>query len=299
MTQNEKSTGFQGCPILGVGLGLRTPLLEKTLQAKQDGLLDWVEFTPENYMGAQSAEALDELKQAQVLYPLISHGVSMSIGSTDPFNEDYLSDLEELFDWVNPPWFSDHLCFSSVNGIYFHDLMPLPRTQEAIEHLAARVAFLKARFNRPILLENASYYMTYPQDELSDAAFFSQVVEAADCGMLLDVNNVFVNSINHHFDPKAYIAELPLERVVQIHVAGHHEYPEGLVDTHGNTIKDEVWDLLEWTLERCRPCGAMIERDLYIPEFEELLPEIQRLREIWDRTQVQTTVLPQKQAALV
>lgn len=278
-----RPTGFQNCPILGVGLGFRKELVQETLAATD--LLDWLEFTPENYMGPPS-RALDDLKKAHSLFPLVSHGVSMSIGSVDSFNEAYLQNLEALFGIVNPPWFSDHLCFSSINETYFHDLIPLPRTKEAVSHMAGRIQYLQDRFQRPVLVENVSYYVKYPQDELSDAQFFADVLETADCGMLLDVNNVYVNSVNHQFDPRPYIEALPLERVVQIHVAGHHEFPEGLVDTHGNAVKEDVWSLLEWTMSRCKPCGVMIERDTSIPSFETLVPEIQRLREIWDKTQL-------------
>ena len=135
-----------------------------------------------------------------------------------------------------------------------------------------------------MLIENISQYLNAPQDELSDAAFITQILEAADCGLLLDVNNVYVNSQNHRFDPLAFLNEIPLERVVQIHVAGHHQFPEGLVDTHGAPVIDAVWELLRWTLFRCQPCGVMLERDTDIPEFEELVPELQQIRQIWQET---------------
>lgn len=276
-----ESTGFQGCPVLGVGLGLRRPLLEETLLSGP--VVDWLEFTPENFMG-RGGQARRMLERAKAQYPLVSHGVSLSIGSLDPFNPAYLEDLSELFAWTNPPWFSDHLCFSSIEGNYFNDLLPLPRTQETVSHVAARLQFLQNRFQRTVLIENISQYMHSPDDALTDAEFITRILEEADCGLLLDVNNVYVNSRNHGFDPLEFLGNIPLERVVQIHVAGHHEFPEGLVDTHGAPVIDPVWDLLRWTLQRCRPCGAMLERDTHLPEFEALVPELQQIRQIWQET---------------
>ncbi len=277
----NRATGFQSCPVLGVGLGLRRPLLEETLAAAH--LIDWLEFTPENYMG-RGGQALQVLKRASQQYPLVSHGVSLSIGSLDPISEAYQTDLQELFAWTQPAWFSDHLCFSSLDGHYFNDLMPLPRTLETVNHVAERVREFRERMQRPILIENISQYMNSPSDAMSDAAFISNILEQADCGLLLDVNNVYVNSVNHQFDPLLFLENIPLERVVQIHIAGHHEFPEGLVDTHGAPVIDPVWDLLRWTLQRCRPCGVMLERDTDIPEFHELVPELEKIRAIWQET---------------
>jgi uncharacterized protein (UPF0276 family) len=274
-------TGFQACPVLGVGLGLRRPLLEDTLAASN--LIDWLEFTPENFMG-RGGHVRHMLEQAQARFPLVSHGVSLSLGSIDPLSEDYLIELEALFAWTKPHWFSDHLCFSSVDGHYFNDLLPLPRTEETVRHVAQRVQQLQDRFQRPVLIENISQYLNPPGDELPDAEFISRILEQADCGLLLDVNNVYVNSQNHQFDPYDFLSQIPLERVVQIHVAGHHQFPEGLVDTHGAPVIDSVWDILRWTMTRCHPCGVMLERDTDIPEFTELIPELQAIRQIWQET---------------
>ncbi|MBX2860593.1 MAG: DUF692 domain-containing protein [Vampirovibrio sp.] len=267
---------------MGVGLGLRRPLVDETLTSTD--LLDWVEVTPENYMG-KGGRSQEILAQAKEVYPLVSHGVSLSIGSVDPWDSEYLRQFREFLDVAQSPWFSDHLCFSGVDGVYFHDLIPLPRTKETVAHCAARIRELRDRLEKPVLVENVSYYLRYPEDELSEADFVAEVIEQADCGLLLDVNNVYVNTQNHGGDPYAYFSRIPLERVVQIHTAGHHKYPEGLVDTHGSEVCEDVWTLLAWVLERSRPCGVMIERDTYIPAFEELKPEIQRLRQLWEATQ--------------
>ena len=292
-TQNiDAQVGFQNCPVLGVGLGLRRPLLEDTLASRDEEfgfgqaknhLIDWLEFTPENYIG-RGGHARRMLERAHQQFPLASHGVSLSIGSIDPLNETYLSELEELFAWTQPAWFSDHLCFSSVDGQYFNDLIPLPRTMETVHHVADRIRRLQDRFQRTVLIENVSQYFNCPADTLPDAAFISQILTEADCGLLLDVNNVYVNSVNHGFDALEFLSALPLERVVQIHVAGHHQFPEGLVDTHGAPVCDPVWELLRWTMAHCRPCGVMLERDTDIPAFQELVSELQQIRQIWQDT---------------
>jgi uncharacterized protein len=276
----KKQEGFKGCPILGVGLGLRHPLLDETLAASD--LIDWLEFTPENYMG-KGGRSHHVLDQALEIYPLVSHGVSLSIGSIDPWDELYLQQLEKLFEKVNPPWFSDHLCYSGVDGSYFNDLIPIPRTQDAVDHLVNRIRFIQNKFNRPFLIENISYYLEYPQNELDDASFLAEILEKSDCGLLLDVNNVYVNAQNKGFDPIGYLQKLPLERVVQLHIAGHTHYPEGIVDTHGNPVCDDVWDLLEWTLAHSTPCGVLLERDLNIPPFEELEAELIKIKSYWNK----------------
>ncbi len=294
-----QSTGFQGCPVLGVGLGLRRPLLEETLAATD--LIDWLEFTPENFMG-RGGQSRQMLERAKAKFPLVSHGVSLSIGSLDPFNQEYLQELDEMFAWTQPAWFSDHLCFSSIGGDYFNDLLPLPRTREAVKHLSGRIQALQDRFQRPVLIENISQYLNSPDDEMNDAAFISAILEEADAALLLDVNNVYVNSVNHGFDPIQFLSNIPLWRVVQIHIAGHHEFPEGLVDTHGAPVIDPVWDLLRWVLQRCNPCGVMLERDTYLPEFEELIPEIQQIRQIWRETgqpDVTKTMMAQSEVGYV
>ncbi len=280
-TKTEKNkTGFQGTPILGVGLGLRDSLLQETLDATD--LLDWVEITPENYMG-KGGLSRQRLEKAMAIYPLVSHGVSLSIGSTDPWDPLYIKQLKELFEVIKPAWFSDHLTFSGIDGLYFNDLIPMPRNQESVNHVADRVKYLQDTFQIPVLIENASFYLDYPSSDMTDEVYLAKILEQADCGLLLDVNNVFVNASNHSWNAKAYLDALPLERVVQIHTAGHTEYPEGLVDTHGAAVKETVWELLDYVLQRCQPSGVMLERDLNIPPFSELRPEIERIKSFWEK----------------
>ncbi|MGE0199438.1 MAG: DUF692 domain-containing protein [Candidatus Melainabacteria bacterium] len=278
-----QESGFQGCPVLGVGLGLRKRLLEDTLAAMD--VIDWVECTPENHMGL-GGKSLQNLQRAAQIYPVVSHGVSLSLGSISPLNANYLAELEALFDWLDPPWFSDHLCFSEVDGEYFNDLIPLPRTPETVQHVAGRIKQLQDRFQRPFLIENISQYLEFEEDSLRESDFLAAILETADCGLLLDVNNAYVNHRNHGSDPKALIAALPLNRVVQIHVAGHTPQEDMVIDTHGETVCTDVWDLLRWTLAQqdCRPCGVMIERDSHFPPFEDLRSELMQLRAIWDES---------------
>jgi uncharacterized protein (UPF0276 family) len=286
-----KDKGFKGCPILGVGMGLRRPILEETLTAND--ILNWVEIAPENFMG-KGGQSAQMLEQAIEKYPIITHGVSMSLGSTDPWDETYLYQLKKLFQIIDPPWFSDHLCYSGIASSYFNDLIPLPRTREAIDHVVKRIQFVQETFERPYLIENISFYLNYPQNEadLSEENFLTEILERSDCGLLLDVNNIYVNALNHNWDPMDFLNKVPLERVVQIHVAGHDRFPEGIIDTHGSDVCEGVWDLLDWVLQRCKPCGVMLERDNNIPPFEELKPEILRIKALWEKTQ---TLQPQRE----
>lgn len=275
--------GFQDCPVLGVGFGLRRPLLEETLAAK--GLINWMEIIPENHMG-KGGSSWDNLERSAELYPIVTHGVTMSLGSVDPWDEAYLTELKKLFTVIDAPWFSDHLCYGGIHGAYFNDLIPIPRTQEAVDHTIKRIKFIKETFERPYLIENISFYLEYTQNQMPDHEFMTRIAEGSDCGLLLDVNNIYVNSLNHHFDPvEDFLKHIPLERVVQIHVAGHTEFPDGIVDTHGEAVCDGVWDLLEWVMKRCNPCGVLLERDQNYPSFTEIKAELTRIQSIWNATQ--------------
>jgi len=266
-------------PNLGIGLGLRRELASQTLESK--GRIDWLELVPENYMGLGGA-CRERLESARGKFPLVTHGINLSIGSTDDLNKEYLSKLKNLLDFIDAPWFSDHLCFTSCDGIYMHDLLPLPRSKEAIELIAEKVKRVQGTIERPFLLENISYYMNVPGSEMNDSQFLAEVVEKADCGLLLDVNNVYVNSLNHGFDPFQYLDQIPLERTVQIHVAGHKQGSEYVIDTHGAPVVEPVFELLQYVLERIDANGVMLERDQNFPEFEEILEEVDRIRKIKD-----------------
>ena len=201
----------------------------------------------------------------------------------DPLDEQYLDALDQLVRRVEPSWISDHLCWTGVGGHNLHDLIPLPYTEEAVEHVAARVARVQQRLGRRIALENVSSYLTYAADEMSEWEFLKRIASRADCGILLDVNNVFVSAHNHGFDARDYLGEIPAERVFQLHLAGHSESGSLLIDTHDHPVRDEVWDLFEWTIERIGPVSTLIEWDDAIPPYERLLAEADRARSILER----------------
>ncbi len=270
----------QSLPTLGVGLGLRREVIAETFEHAAH--IDWLEFTPENFMGT-GGKIRRMLDDAAGRFRLASHGVNMSLGSTDPLNEDYLKQLKELVDTYDAPWFSDHLCFASVDGIYIHDLLPLPLTREAVRHMIDRIKRVREFIGRPILVENISYYMEMPQPEMSETDFITEILEGADCGLLLDVNNVFVNSVNHKFDPFEFLDKIPIERTVQVHVAGHKEHDGLVIDTHGEAVCEPVFELLEHLLKKTHVNAIMIERDQNFPDFGEFLAQMQRIRELTDR----------------
>ncbi|PWY57056.1 hypothetical protein DGG96_03445 [Legionella qingyii] len=267
----------QKMPFLGFGLGLRPDYYEEILAQKPD--LDWFEILTENYM-VPGGKPLYYLDQIRAHYPIVMHGVSLSLGSTDPLDNDYLKQLKELVTRVEPVWVSDHLCWTGVNGINAHDLLPVPYTREAVNHIVSRIQQVQDILGRPILIENVSSYLTYKQSEMSEWEFILEIVKQADCYILLDVNNVYVSSVNHQFNPMDYIFAMPPERVAQIHLAGHSNHGDYIIDTHDAPVIQPVWDLYAATLQRLGPISSMIERDDNMPPFAELLAEINHARRI-------------------
>lgn len=262
-------------PYLGTGFGLRRELATAIFEHAEK--IDWLEIVPENYMNL-GGKARERLEQAISCFTLISHGLNLSIGSADPLNKSYLSSLKSLLDKIDSPWWSDHLCFTSINGTYLHDLLPIPLSTKSIKHVAERIKMVQSFMARPFLLENISYYMQVPGSFLNETEFIGEILESADCGMLLDVNNVYVNSLNHGFDPFAFIDALPLERVVQIHVAGHKRIGEYVIDTHGEPVIEPVFELLRHVLKKTSVNAIMLERDQNFPDFTELLAELDEIR---------------------
>jgi uncharacterized protein len=279
---NQFSAAKKHLPNLGIGLGLRRELANETFDNASK--IDWLELVPENYMGLGGA-ARQRLEKVASRFPLVSHGVNLSLGSTDDLNAEYLAALKKLLDQVDAPWFSDHLCFTSVDGVYLHDLLPLPFSKEAVKHCAKRAQQVQNAIGRPFLIENISFYMQMPGSEMSEAQFLSEVLEEGDCGLLLDVNNIYVNSRNHNFDPFEFLKQIPLERTVQIHVAGHSTGSGTIIDTHGSSVIEPVFELLKFVLERADVKAVMIERDQNFPEFSELLAELGRIRTIAEEAQ--------------
>ncbi len=252
------------------GVGLRRPHFNGIFDSN-DGL-DFLEILVENFM-MFGGRARDVLRRAAERFPIVLHGVNLSIGSIDPLNEEYLSALKEMIDLCKPPWFSDHLSYSSAFGIEYHDLVPLPFTEEVVDHVAGRVREVQARMGIPFLLENPSYYAELPGAEMTEAEFLREIVLRSDCGLLLDVNNVYVNAQNHGYDPREYIDFMPADRVMQYHMAGHDDSGAFLVDTHGTHILPGVYDLFEYTLEQVGPVWTLLEWDNNIPSLDVLLKE--------------------------
>ena len=262
-------------PGLGVGLGYRAELHD-LIVANRDSI-DFLEVVTEQFI-RRGAEPLARALDLHDRFPLIPHGVDLSIGTAAGTDEAYVSDLCEFVDLVGAPWFSDHLAFTRVPDANIGQLTQLWFTEESLDVVCRNVRRLKARTNTPFLLENITYYFTLPRAEMTEAAYFSRVLEDTDCGMLLDVNNVHINSVNLGFDPYEFIDALPLERVVQIHLAGGQRIGNMIVDTHNTRVREEVWDLLQYVLAKAPVKGIVLEWDQDFPEFSVLLQELDRAR---------------------
>ena len=262
---------------LGFGLGLRTEHYNAILESKPK--VDWFEALSENYMipGGKPLNFLDKIRAD---YPMVMHGVSLSIGSTAEVDKDYLRDLKKLADRIQPAWISDHLCWTGVHGQNIHDLLPLPYTEETAKHVAERVKIVQDYLGRQILLENVSSYASYIDSSMTEWEFISQISEQADCLLLLDVNNIYVSSYNHQFDAKAFIDGVPAKRIQQIHLAGHQNNGDYIIDTHDAPVIDPVWDLYEYAISRFGAVSTMIERDDKIPELVVLVEELAVARTI-------------------
>jgi hypothetical protein len=222
-----------------------------------------------------AARALDA---CAARWPVIPHGTSLDLGGLDPLDDAFLDGVAALAARLDAPFWSDHLCFSRVNGVWLHDLVPIPFTREAADHVVRRIRAARARVGRPFLLENPTYYVQLPGGELSEAELLSRVCEEADCGLLLDVNNVWVNAHNHGYDPLAFLDALPLHRVRQVHLAGHEVRPEAIIDTHGAAVPEPVWELYRELLARTGPVSTLVEWDQHIPSLEAVLDQADRAR---------------------
>lgn len=262
---------------LGFGLGLRTQHFNDVLETRPD--VDWFEIISENFMvaGGKPKYYLHAIREQ---YPMVMHGVSLSIGSTGPLDKDYLQRLKRLATEVQPRWISDHLCWTGLDGINSHDLLPMPYTEEAVNHVAGRIIQVQDTLGRQLLLENVSSYISYTESAMSEWEFYNAVVERADCLMLLDINNIYVSSRNHNVDPQAYLNAINPERVRQLHLAGHSDYGTHVIDTHDHDICEPVWDLYRQALLRFGAVSTMIERDDNIPPLNQLVAELQIARDI-------------------
>ena len=264
-------------PPLGFGLGLRTAHYEEILGGPC--AVDWFELLSENYM-VPGGKPLHYLDRIRADYPVVMHGVSLSIASSDPLDWGYLRALKALAERVSPHWISDHLCWTGVRGKNTHDLLPVPYTEEAIAHVAARVQAIQDFLGRRILLENVSSYVSYRESELTEWEFVSEIARRADCLLLLDINNIYVSAYNHRFDAEQYLNGVPPERVQQIHIAGHSNCGDYIIDTHDADVIDPVWALYGKAIERLGPVSTMIERDDHIPPLTDLVAELNHARQV-------------------
>jgi hypothetical protein len=268
-----------GLPDLGVGIGLRTVHYGHIVEAKPD--IEWFEVLSDNYMHT-AGRPLHYLDAIAARYPVALHGVALSIGSTDPLDRGYLTELRALRDRIGARWVSDHLCWTGVAGKNTHDLLPLPYTEEALRHVADRVRAVQDFLGAPLALENPSTYVEHgggAVPTMPEWEFLARLAQDADCALLLDVNNVFVSAYNHGFDPMTYLDAVPFDRVVQLHVAGHTHHGTHILDSHIGPVVDDVWRLLAVAHARTGGASVLLEWDAEIPDFETTYAEALRARE--------------------
>lgn len=262
----------------GFGVGLRTEHYA-AFESEAQTRVDWLEIISENYMlgGGLPLWHLDRIRRD---FPMVMHGVSLNLGGNAPLSQDYLRELQRLIQRVQPAWVSDHLCWTGVNGLNMHDLLPIPYTEAALQHICERIGRVQDFLGRRLVVENPSTYVAFACDEMREWEFIGEMLRRADCELLLDVNNVYVSSVNHGFNPQQYIDAIPAARVRQIHLAGHETRDGYLVDTHDHPVCPQVWQLYDYTVQHCGAVPTMIERDDNIPALHELLDELDQARQI-------------------
>lgn len=271
----------------GIGLGLRGAFIRRVDKGEADGRVAFLEIAPENYMrrGGMSPQRLARIAER---FDIITHGLMMSLGGTDPLDPEYLGLVRSLIGQVNSPWHSDHLCWSGIEQTCLHDLLPIPFTRDVAKRVAERVNRAQDALGTTMAVENISWYLQLGHSDFgtdalaAETEFICEVLDRADCKLLLDVNNVYVNAVNHGFESFAWLERIPLERVVQLHIAGHEPWDETLlVDTHGATVRNEVIAMLAWVIERIGPMPVLLERDSNIPDLTELLDEVSQLDRVY------------------
>lgn len=266
-----------GLPDLGVGVGLRIPHYAHVFEHRPK--MDWFEIISENFFAEGGLPAVN-LARVMETYPVVQHGVSLSIGSTAPLDREYLKKLKTLLHKTRSPWVSDHLCWTGIAGANLHDLYPLPYTEEVVRHVAARAREVQDALETRLVLENVSSYMTFRDSRMTEWDFLTAIVEEADLGILLDVNNVYVSSFNHGFDPRTFVESVPHHRVVQVHLAGHTHCGKYILDTHSDHVIDEVWALYRRVCELAGDVSTLVEWDDDIPPWETLVAEVDKARAI-------------------
>jgi uncharacterized protein (UPF0276 family) len=272
---------FNGFTDYGIGIGLRIPHYQHIFEHKP--VVDWFEIISENFM-ADGGRPLAVLDQILERYRVVQHGVSMYFGSAEKLNRDHLRRLKKLVRRTGTPWISDHLCWGSVDGRYTHDLLPMPYTFEAARITARKVREARDFLEVPIAVENVSSYAEFHVSQMTEWEFLNEVVERADCGILLDVNNIYVSSRNHNFDPFEYLNSVPVERVAQIHIAGHSKFEKYILDTHDHAVIDPVWALYDQAIRRAGPTATLLEWDDRIPSFDEVHAEARKAARFLPKT---------------
>lgn len=263
------------------GIGLRAPHYQEILETKPD--VGWLEVHSENFFstGGATRYFLDQFKE---LYPISLHGVGLSLGSTDPLSESHLAKLKNLIQHVKPSIVSEHLCWGHAGNRHLNDLLPLPYNEEALSHIISRIQQAQDYLGTRILIENVSSYLQFKDSDISEWEFLTETCQRSGCGILLDINNIYVNSVNHQFDPFEYLAAIPASSIGEIHLAGFDSNGECLIDTHGKPVTDEVWSLYEHALKLYGPKPTLIEWDIDIPPLSVLLEEAEKASQIMDRT---------------
>lgn len=274
-------------PDLGLGIGLRRDHYQHILDERPS--VDWFEILTENYMNTEG-RPVHVLEQVAERYPVVLHGVSMSIGSTDPVDFEYLAELKALAERVKAVWLGDHVCWTGIAGHTSHDLLPMPYTEATLTHIVDRIRTVQEVLERPIVLENPSSYVEFKSSTMREEEFMARMSEEADCALLLDVNNVYVSSRNHGFDPVAYLDAIPFDRVVQIHLAGHADNGTHCIDTHGGPVIDPVWELYAEVCKRTGPVATLLEWDQNIPSFPEVQAELEKAHAYRDQVSSPGTV---------
>ena len=267
-------------PKLGVGIGFREQFRADLFLHRNE--IDFLEITADHYLDAQP-QKLEELKLLREHFPLIPHSLELSLGSAEGIDEVYLEKLAELVEYVNPKWFSDHLCFTKSGGVKIGHLAPVPYTKEAVKVFTRNIKQVKNRIKTPLILENISYLAQFPSSEMSETEFISAILEETDCGLLLDVTNLYINSKNFKFDWRRFLDGIPLERVAQLHFVGSQKHGKRLIDAHANRTEDEIWNVFQEACARCDIKGAILERDENFPPFAELLDELDKARNLLEK----------------
>jgi uncharacterized protein (UPF0276 family) len=269
---------MKSLPKLGVGIGFREQFRADVFLHRNK--IDFLEITADHYFDA-NRKKLEELELLKQHFPLIPHGLNLSLGSAESVDAQYLEKFADLVEKLNPAWFSEHLCFTKSGGRQIGHLAPVPYTDEAVKVFVSNITRVKRKINAPLILENITYNVRFPSSEMSEAKFITKILEETDCGLLLDITNLYINSINHNFDWREFLAELPSERIVQLHFVGLHKHEKRLIDAHAHKTDDEIWEVFREVCRRADVKGAILERDENFPPFTEILEEIETAKSIF------------------